>query len=147
MEITWFAGLANSAADSDATELQHRYIEAIRGAVRDCAVDGRAQFFSKHEAVRALLQGGPGYNTLDFSVGGSALYDATRLSVPDSAVDSVSLTQLLWGDARDCVSKCSELVLNSEAEQKLVEPPRRQDPILGGSRVVYRKFIRTLFRK
>ena len=39
-------------------------------------------------------------------------------------------------------------MLNSEAEQKLVdasiEPPRLdQDPILLGSRVVYRKFIRT----
>ena len=43
-------------------------------------------------------------------------------------------------------------MLNSEAQQKLVdatiEPPRLfQDPILGGSRVVYRKIIRTLFRK
>ena len=47
--------------------------------------------------------------------GGLALYDATRLSVPDCAVDSVSLTQLLWGDARDCVSKWSELMVNSEA--------------------------------
>ena len=57
--ISWFAGLANSAADSDATELQHRSIEAIRGAVRERAVNGRAQLCSKHEAVRALLQGGP----------------------------------------------------------------------------------------
>ena len=100
----------------------------------------------------ALLQGGPVYDTLDFPVGGLALYDATRLSVADSAVDSVSLTQLPRDDARDCVSRWSELMFNSEAEQKLVdatiEPPRLyQDPILGCSRVVYRRFIRTLFRK
>ena len=116
--------------------MQHRSIEAIRGAVRELAIDGRAQLFSKHEAVRALLQGGPGYGTLDFPAGGLALYDATRLSVPDSAVDSVSLTELLRSDARDCVSRWSELMLNSEAEQKLVdatiEPPRLcHDPILG----------------
>ena len=40
--ISWFAGLANSAADPDATEMQHRSIEAIRGAVMERAVDGRA---------------------------------------------------------------------------------------------------------
>ena len=43
--INWFAGLANSAAHSDATEMQHRSIEAIRGAVMQRAVDGRAQLF------------------------------------------------------------------------------------------------------
>ena len=78
---------------------------------------------------------------MDFPVGGLALHDATRLSV--LAVDSVSLTQLFTSDARDCVSRWYELMLISEAEQKLVdatiEPSRLyQDPILGGSRVVYR---------
>ena len=70
--INWFAG-ANSAAASDATEVQHRSLEAIPGAVRERAVDGRAQLFSKHEAVRALLQGGPVYDTLNFPVGGFGL--------------------------------------------------------------------------
>ena len=88
------------------------------------AVDGRGQLFSKHELVRALLQVGLGYDTLDFR----CLNDTTRLSVPDSAVDSVSFTQLLRSDARDCVNRWK------------IEPPRLyQDPIL----VVYRKFVRT----
>ena len=89
---------------------------------------------------------------MDFPVGGLVLYDATRLSVPDSAVDSVFLTQLLRGDARGCVNRWSELIFNSGGEQKLVdatiEPPRLyQDPILGGSRVVYRKPSALFFRK
>ena len=83
--INWFAGLARYAADSDATEMLQHVIEAIRGAVRRRAVDGRARLFSKHEVGRALLQGGLVYDTLDFPVGSLALYDATRLSVPDSA--------------------------------------------------------------
>ena len=95
----------------------------------------------KHECIRALLHGGPGYDTLDFPVGGLVLYDPARLSVSDSAVDTVSLTQLLRGDARHCVNRWSELMLKSKAERKLVdaaiEPPRlHQDPILGASRVV-----------
>ena len=109
--INWFADLANSVSGSDPTELQHRSIEASRGAVRERAVNGRARLSSLHEAVRALLQGGPGYDTLDFPVGGLALYDATRLSVP--AVDSVSLTQLLRSDARDCVIRLFGLMLRS----------------------------------
>ena len=76
------------------TELQHR---SIRGAVRERAVDGRSQTFQKHEAVSALLHGGMGYDTLDFPVGVLALYDPARLSVLDSAIDSVSLAQLLGG--------------------------------------------------
>ena len=62
------------------------------------------------KAFRALLHGGPGYDTLDSSVGGVARDDPARLSVPDSAVDSVSLAQRARGDARDCVCRWSELV-------------------------------------
>ena len=97
-----------------------------------------AQTFSKHEAVSARLHGGVGFDTLDLPVGGLALCYPARLSVPDSAVDLVSLANSPRGDARDCVCRWSELMLNSESEQKLVdatsEPPRLyQERKLAGS--------------
>ena len=81
VSINWFAGLANSAADSDATEMQHCSMEAIRG-VREREVNGRAHTFSKHEAVRALLQGGPGSDTLDFPL---AAWPCTTTRASDAA--------------------------------------------------------------
>ena len=106
--INSFAILQNSTVDTDVTELQQRFIVPILVAVRERAIE-RAHLFSKDEVVRALLHAGPGYDTLDSSVGGLALSDPARLSVPDSAVDSVSLAYLLRADAGDCVCR-SELV-------------------------------------
>ena len=57
---------------------------------------------------------------------------STRFSVPDSAVHSVSLTQLLWSDARDCVRRWSELMFNS---------------MLRSSHPRSVRILRTLFRK
>ena len=69
-------------------------------------------FFQSVKPFARFCRVGRGYDTLNFPTDGLALYDATRLSVPDSAVDSVSLTQPLRSDARDCVNRWSELVLN-----------------------------------
>ena len=95
----------------------------------------------------ALLQRSAEHDALDCPVGGLALYDTTRLSIPDSAVESTSLAQLLTEDTRDYVCRWSELMLHSENEQRFVhttsEPPRLyQDPILACSRMVVR-FART----
>ena len=48
---------------------------------------------------------------------------AARLSISESAVDSVSLTQLLAGDARDRVCRPNSS-LNFENEQRLVDAAR-----------------------
>ena len=104
--------------------------------------------FSKHEAVSAVLHGGLGYVSLDLPVGGLALYDPARLSVPDY---SVSLEKLLREDARDCVWRWSELMLISENEQKFVDATSLRgsirDPMLAGSRLACKSFIRALFGK
>ena len=136
------AGLHNSPVDSDVSELQHRSIEGIRGAVRERTVGGRSQTFSKHEAVSALLRGGGMVRTP---------WTLPLVAWP-CTTPRVSLAQLLWGNAREFVCRWSELMLNSENEQKLVdatsEPPRLyQYPKLAGSRMAYTSFIRTLFGK
>ena len=64
--INWFAGIHKSPVDSDVTEIQHPSIEGIRGAVRERAVDGRSQTFSKHETDSALLHGGMGMTPWTF---------------------------------------------------------------------------------
>ena len=99
----------------------------------------------------ALLQVGPVYDTLDFPL---VAWPCTtpRASQLLTLRLAQCLSQLPRDDARDCASRWSELMFNSEAEQKLIdatiEPPRLyQDPILGCSRVFYRRFIRTIFRK
>ena len=116
------------------TELQHPSVEGICVAVRERTMNGRSQTFSKHEAVGALLEWG-------MTPWWLGPVRPRALSVPNSAVDSVSLAKLL-----------SEFMLNSENEQKLVdatsEPPRLcQDPKLAGSRLACKSFIRTLFWK
>ena len=104
VQCVGFTSLHNSAVDTDVTELQQRSIESIRGAVRERAVGERAHLFLTHEAVRALLHGGLGTIPWTRPMVAWPLYDPPRLSVPDSAVDSVSLAHLLRDNLRGMLS-------------------------------------------
>ena len=72
-----------------------------------------------------------------------------RLSISESAVDSVSLTQLLAGDARDWVCRWSEFKFHSENEERPVDAARNGSalpgPGLGRLEWPTGGFIRKLF--